>query len=158
MSYVTLILPYATRIRPGMLVIRLLSVSEVMLDQAVRTFVIRVTSVASAVSLVSVWTIGHRFSIGDKSGLLPGHSSFAHMSSKWDRHHSCVLRARFAGAPPCWNMGSDMSGRSFTSLGGPFFFCHLIADIVVLVGISSTYEISRYGVAPSMMCRFDIPR
>ena len=117
-------------------VIRLLSVSEVMLDQAVRTFVIRVASdVASAVLLVSVWTIGHRFSIGDKSGLLPGHSSFAQKSSKWDRHHSCVLRARFTGAPPCWKMASDMSGRSFTSLGGPFFFCHLIADIAVLLRI-----------------------
>ena len=89
-------------IRSGMPDIRLSSVSELIFDQAARTFLARVPSdVAGAILLISSWTIAHRFSIGDRSGLFPGHSSFSQNAGKCDRHHSCALRARCAGAPSC---------------------------------------------------------
>ena len=64
--------------RSGMPHIRLSRVSPEMLLQADRRFLMRaVWDDAGAILSILSWTIAHRFSIGDRSGLLHGHSPLA---------------------------------------------------------------------------------
>ena len=63
--------------------IRLSSTFAEMLRRAERTFYTRVASeVGRPILLALSWTIAHRFSMGDRSGLLPSHTPFAQKAGK----------------------------------------------------------------------------
>ena len=80
--------------RSGMPHTRLSCVSAEMLHQADRTFRMSVASDVAGVALSTLsFTIAQRFSIGDRSGLLPGHTPFAQKPGKLSWHHCCVLVA-----------------------------------------------------------------
>ena len=80
MVYLLMKLPrFSTQalMRSGIPHIRMSSTSAEMLRQAERTFSMRVASdVAGSILSTLSWTIAHRFSMGDRSGLLPGLYSF----------------------------------------------------------------------------------
>ena len=102
------------------------------LHQADRTFRMRLTSdVAVAILSTLCCTTAHRFSIGDKSGLLSGLTPFAQKTKMLNWHHFWVLVALWAGVPSCWKTACDMSGKRLIADGGPFFFRRLIADAAV---------------------------
>ena len=136
--YPPLILLIQASIRSGMPDTKLSSIFELILDQADRTFLVSVLSdVAGAILFTSSWTIAHRLSIVDGSGLFPRHLSFSQNAGKCDQHHSCVILARCAGAPSSWKMALDMFGRSLASVEGPFVSFRVIADVAILLRISS---------------------
>ena len=60
-------------------------------------------------------TIAQRFSMGDRSGLLPDHTPFAQMSGKLSWHHRLVSAAVWTRTSSCWKRSCDMSGRSLTA-------------------------------------------
>ena len=75
--------------RSGIPHVRLSSTFAEMLSLAERTFSMRVASevVRSILSTLS-WTIAQRFSMGNRSGLLPSHAPFAQKAEKlyWRQH------------------------------------------------------------------------
>ena len=69
----------------------------------------------------------HRFSIGFKSGELPGHIPLAQEPDMLFLHHSCVRFAVCAGAPSCMKIARDMSGNNFLVKVSPVFLERLTA-------------------------------
>ena len=85
-------------------------------------------------------TTGCRFSVESRLKLLPEDSCFVQNAGKWDRHHTCALRAPYVGAPSSSKIVLDMSGKSLTRLRIPFLCRQAIANVVVLLIIFSTYN------------------
>ena len=82
-------------IRSGTSDINMSSFCGLILDQTDRTFLVSVPSdYSGAILITSYRAIALRFSIGDRSGLFPGHLSFSQNAGKFDLHQSCVVLAR----------------------------------------------------------------
>ena len=56
-----------------------------------------------------LWMIVHSSSMRFRSGLFPGHSSFAQKLGRLSRHHCWAVAERCAGAPSCTKMAFGLS-------------------------------------------------
>ena len=83
-------------------------------------FLVRVGIEVKGGSLLnSSWRIDQRFSLGLRSGLFPGHSSFCQNPGKFGWHHCCVPAAVCTGASSCMKIvltclaanGADFVGK-----------------------------------------------
>ena len=64
----------------------------------------------------SCWTIDHSSSIGFRSRLFPGHSSFAQECGRLSRHHCWAVAERRAGTSSFMKMVVDLSAIDFWPL------------------------------------------
>ena len=102
--------------RSGSPRIALSSISAEKQHQAEREFSMRVAFGVAGFILSTLYrTIAQRFSMGDRSGMLPDRTLFAQKSEKLSWDHRLVLAAGWARASSFWKMSCDMSGRNLTA-------------------------------------------
>ena len=108
-------------IRAGIPATKFSRIEGLILAQATLRFV------EDFISLSFSCKILHRFSIGFKSGELPGHIPLAQKPDMLFLHHSYVRFAVCAGAPSCMKIARDMSGNNFLVKVSPVFLERLTA-------------------------------
>ena len=126
----------------GIQQIKLSRILGEMFAQAIFTFFIRVSQfIASGNFLSSSLTIAQRFSIGDRSGLFPGQTPFPQKEFKLFSNHLMATLDVWTGAPSCWKISIDMSGKSLRCKVEPSFSgsfegrqLRFLEDLVNIVG------------------------
>ena len=93
--------------------------------------------------------------MGFRSGLFPGHTSFAQKCGTLSRHNCWTVAERCAGAPSCMKMAFDLSATIRRFRTEPFLGVLLIADMQDSSKMFSTYYLESAFVLGGIPLRLD---